>query len=261
MEFKIECPWCNQHYSVDESFVGQNVKCSVCGKAFKVNYSYDNIDNPSLKKQNYFSHTQQEKTNKANVSQDYIPQNKNSKGFIILFTLIIISVLCCVFYYIKVVKPKDDYKKGFEAYQEHHYTEAVNYLQKSAGSGFPEAQLLLGLCYINGDGISKNTDEALNLFRKSAEQNNPDAQHRLGLCYLIGLGVTQREEEAVYWLQKAADQGHKGAQKSLGDLYYNKADRKGFFSDEGKSNLSKAIKWYQQAGAEGEIWKCQIYLE
>lgn len=36
MEFIIECPWCNQHYSVDESFVGQNVECSVCGKQFAV---------------------------------------------------------------------------------------------------------------------------------------------------------------------------------------------------------------------------------
>ena len=36
MEFKIECPWCNQHYSVDESFFGQTVKCSVCEKEFTV---------------------------------------------------------------------------------------------------------------------------------------------------------------------------------------------------------------------------------
>lgn len=36
MEFKIECPWCNQHYSVDESFIGQNVECSVCEKKFIV---------------------------------------------------------------------------------------------------------------------------------------------------------------------------------------------------------------------------------
>ena len=36
MEFKIECPWCNQHYSVDDSFIGQKVECSVCGKDFIV---------------------------------------------------------------------------------------------------------------------------------------------------------------------------------------------------------------------------------
>ena len=36
MEFKIECPWCNQHYSVDDSFVGQKVECSICGNSFTV---------------------------------------------------------------------------------------------------------------------------------------------------------------------------------------------------------------------------------
>jgi hypothetical protein len=41
MEFKIECPWCNQHYSVDDSFVGQTVKCSVCEKDFIVRKAND----------------------------------------------------------------------------------------------------------------------------------------------------------------------------------------------------------------------------
>ena len=36
MEFKIECPWCKQHYSVDDSFVGQKIECSVCGRYFTV---------------------------------------------------------------------------------------------------------------------------------------------------------------------------------------------------------------------------------
>lgn len=41
MELKIECPSCNQHYSVDESFIGQTVECSVCGKEFTVRYPSD----------------------------------------------------------------------------------------------------------------------------------------------------------------------------------------------------------------------------
>jgi len=44
MEFKIECPWCKQHYSVDDSFVGQNVNCSICGKTFTVGNPYDSQD-------------------------------------------------------------------------------------------------------------------------------------------------------------------------------------------------------------------------
>ena len=33
---KIECPTCNQHYSVDVSIIGHNVECSVCGNTFQV---------------------------------------------------------------------------------------------------------------------------------------------------------------------------------------------------------------------------------
>ena len=33
---KIKCPSCSQHYSVDVSFIGQNVECSVCGNSFTV---------------------------------------------------------------------------------------------------------------------------------------------------------------------------------------------------------------------------------
>lgn len=43
MEFKTECPWCNQHYSVDDSFIGQNVECSVCEKEFTVRKPDNNI--------------------------------------------------------------------------------------------------------------------------------------------------------------------------------------------------------------------------
>lgn len=43
MEFKIECPWCNQHYSVDDSLIGQNVECSVCEKEFTVRKPDNNI--------------------------------------------------------------------------------------------------------------------------------------------------------------------------------------------------------------------------
>ena len=36
MEIKIECPWCNQEYSVDESLIGQKVRCSSCDNTFNV---------------------------------------------------------------------------------------------------------------------------------------------------------------------------------------------------------------------------------
>ena len=70
MEFKIECPWCNQHYSVDESYVGQKVECSVCGKEFTVRQP-----NVSASEQYpHFTQFQQYPNNGTiNQQQDHMP--------------------------------------------------------------------------------------------------------------------------------------------------------------------------------------------
>ena len=62
MEFKIECPWCNQHYSVDEAFIGQNVQCSVCEKEFIVKKPNDPV--AVTKTKTVDSYLKKKKTNK-----------------------------------------------------------------------------------------------------------------------------------------------------------------------------------------------------
>ena len=281
MEFKIECPWCNQHYSVDDSFIGQNVECSVCGKQFIVN-------KPTVSAQAI------EKTTEYSTNQSHTPEkkvfafkNNTRKVLIGCGVLVVVAVSICVVGYVRYI-PEKEYKNGIKAYNEqrydeaveffqkaaehghkeaknkykktlaeiscnkgkkafvdHRYTEAVEYLRKAADLGDSDAQVLLGLCYFNGEGIIKNSDEAVIWFRKAAEQNNPQAQFRLGLCYLAGIGVNPREEEGFYWLQKAAEQRNLEAIVYLGDYYYKK----------GKTleNYSEALKWYQKAEETGMI--------
>lgn len=65
MEFKIECPWCNQHYSVDESLVGQKVECSVCGKEFVV--KKPNNPAAAAKTKTVDFYLKKKKTNKPSV--------------------------------------------------------------------------------------------------------------------------------------------------------------------------------------------------
>ncbi len=129
--------------------------------------------------------------------------------------------------------------KGKKAFVEHRYTEAVEHLQKAADLGHSEAQVLLGLCYFNGDGIIKNPDEAVMWFRKAAEQNNTEAQFRIGICYQVGVGVTPREAEALYWFQKAAKNGHAEAQFNLGERFFNGT---GVTKD-----YAEAVKWLRLA--------------
>ena len=56
---------------------------------------------------------------------------------------------------------------------------------------------------------------AVNWYRKAAEQGNADAQYMLGVAYMSGDGVVQDEAEAMKWYRKAAEQGHVGAKSSL----------------------------------------------
>ena len=52
-------------------------------------------------------------------------------------------------------------------------------------------------------------------FRKAAEQSNPVAQLLLGNCYFEGEGVEKNYTEAVKWWTKAAEQGNVKAQLLL----------------------------------------------
>lgn len=252
MEFKIVCPWCNQHYSVDESFVGQNVECSVCKKAFIVKNPNDSVLKEIYKATDFFP--KQNNANKTSVFQKNNLQEKANiskkhlrNGIIVFASLIIVLCPLCLIYYsidlLKNNKAESYLKEGTKAFEEHRYEEAVSFLNYPASHGISKAQFLLGMCYYNGDGIKRDIYEAVKWFRKAAEQGNSEAQFKIGICYLDGMGVNQREDEALFWLQKSAEQGNSEAQIKLGDLYYSKGEVKAF---------SEALKWYQMAGKLGE---------
>ena len=72
----------------------------------------------------------------------------------------------------------------------------LEWLRKSAESGFAEAQYTLADCYRCGDGMPENMAEAAQWYRKAAEQGDADAQYKLGLCYQDGRGVVKDKMEA-----------------------------------------------------------------
>jgi len=102
-----------------------------------------------------------------------------------------------------------------------NYLQAEVWFHKAAAHGLAEAQLQLGLMYINGQGvvIAKDELQAMAWFRKAAEQGNSWAQHSLGFLYGNGKGVAKDEAQAVSWYRKAAEQGNSWAQHNLGYLY------------------------------------------
>ena len=122
-----------------------------------------------------------------------------------------------------------------------------------AEKGDAIAQYNLGVCYRDGNGVSKDSVEAVKWFRKAADQGDAEAQNNLGDCYYDGEGVLKDPVEAVKWYKKSAEQGNDGAQFSLGICY---AEGEGVMKD-----LIEAYAYYNLSGITWELGRRREKLE
>ena len=74
-----------------------------------------------------------------------------------------------------------------------------------AYKGDPEAQFLMGMYYIKGEGVDSNPEIGVHWLRLSAMQDFRPAQRQLAECYSQGIGVDINEKAAEYWYQKAEE--------------------------------------------------------
>lgn len=100
-----------------------------------------------------------------------------------------------------------------------NYTEAANWLRKSAEQGLSQAQFFLGFCYDLGRGVTQNNAEAFKWYQKAAEQGNPWGQCAMGICYEYGSGVDQDWDNAARWYRAAAEHGNATAQEQMAKCY------------------------------------------
>ena len=158
-------------------------------------------------------------------------------------------------------------------------------LKKAARDGNVEAQIRLGNCYYDGDGVSQNFTLAADWYEKAAKQNNPQGQNCLGICYHYGKGRKIDQKKSVKLFRKASEQGYIKAYNNLGISYKNgegvplnyneafvlieKAARAGhavaqhnlgdlYFNGQGVlKNYTKAVEWYKKAADQGRAWSQQ----
>jgi TPR repeat protein len=110
-------------------------------------------------------------------------------------------------------------RKGREVFNREDYPAALELFRSAAEQGDAEAQVWVGLIYLNGWGVKKNYAEALTWLQKSAAQGFASAQGRIGSMYKRGWGVPQNDAEAVLWYRKAAEGGDTDAQNVIGLAY------------------------------------------
>ena len=107
-----------------------------------------------------------------------------------------------------------DFEKAFNWYKK--ATETDDKIRNLYNMHRAESVYRLGLCYLKGIGIRKNSKKALECFKK-ADINI--AREQIGLMYRDGIGVTKDIESACWYLEKAGDMGLHG-DKGLGSALY-----------------------------------------
>ncbi len=138
---------------------------------------------------------------------------------------------------------------ALQAYRDGNYPAAIKIWRKLAANDNPDAQYALGVAYLKGHGITRDTrkamrwfqmaaksghrlaealvayqagafDTAVTLWKRGAERGATDAQYALGLVLLKGQGVKSNAKQSLQWFKIAAKAGNTAAMFNLGGMYW-----------------------------------------
>jgi TPR repeat protein len=121
----------------------------------------------------------------------------------------------------------------------------IDQLTARAGAGDTQAELIVGLKYLAGEGVSKNESSGAKWIARAALKGNTLAQYWLATLYERGRGVTADPVQAFAWYEKAAIGGNRKAMHNLAVAY---AQGKGV-----GSNMAESARWFSQAASLGYV--------
>lgn len=128
----------------------------------------------------------------------------------------------------------------------HHDTGApLDRLTALAQSGNAKAELVVGLKYLEGEGVAVNKTQAARWIQRAAAKAHPVAQYRLGTLYQHGLGVPRDVSRAMHWYQAAADHGNT---KAMYNLAFGYAE-----GWSGGKDYAQAARWFSSAARLGYV--------
>ena len=117
--------------------------------------------------------------------------------------------------------------------------------REAARRGDPDAMLVLGGMYMQGEGVAENRKEGFKWLYKAANNGSStkESQRVIGQFLLAGEGVPTNYKEAVHWYELAAEGGDVEAQSELAYLYFS--------GDKVERDYDKAHKLFQLAADKG----------
>ena len=90
---------------------------------------------------------------------------------------------------------------------------------------YPIATFLLGMCYLNGRGVSENDNIANKYFETARKLGSTDGTKALANSYLRGYGVTKDENRAVELFKESYDNGDQEGGLNYGFCLFNTGHR------------------------------------
>jgi len=149
---------------------------------------------------------------------------------------------------------RSDFNEATRAYLLGNYEKARYEALVDAADGKPEAQMLLGQLYFNGEGVEKDIKAALYWYDKAASLGFVDAQYRLGVLYFNGSPEIPKDYDKAYqWLQKALENGNNDAKPKLEGLYKTESGK--------VVNLHESPEILQQVASSGNQQARYLYSE
>lgn len=151
-------------------------------------------------------------------------------------------------------------KQAQALYLQKNYFDAIKLYTASAQMGSADAEYYLGLIYLYGQGVPKDTAQARSWLRKAADHGSLDA--KTALAKLTGQPApaakavaspkpfTTAQEPAdlcklpIADLEKRVDAGQAAAESCLGERYLRGKDV--------TRDLNQALAWFQKAAANGD---------
>lgn len=105
------------------------------------------------------------------------------------------------------------------------FDEAVHWARKSAAYNNYAGQLIMGALYEAGAGVSQSDRKAAEWYEKSAQyEKDMGARYKLGMMYLEGRGVEKNTQVGENWLMRGAEKGDAHACYQLGMMHYEGKD-------------------------------------
>lgn len=122
--------------------------------------------------------------------------------------------------------------------------ESAKWYQINADDGCQISQYVLGIYYLQENGVPFDPVKAFDLFSKAAAKNYSSAYSMMGFCYLLGLGVEKDTNLAVQNMEKGAGLGCEKSFTLLASAYSE--DRYGL------KNPVEAYAWLNVGAGRGD---------